>query len=105
MNKKGSFAVVLPCALLAAFLFGEMLVRASGHFDREGNFFVRSFQCYPYRIPLHDWNQSLNQYRTPKKNLQPMILYWVGLRGLKVNPQLGCISTIKMPYGRTIEKL
>jgi len=58
--------MMLLSTLLVAFLLGEMLVRLSGHFDKDGNFFVGSFQGYPYRVPLHSWEKKIDEYREIK---------------------------------------
>ncbi|MCX5679772.1 MAG: hypothetical protein NTZ95_03855 [Candidatus Omnitrophica bacterium] len=67
MDKKlQSLIVLLFCAMIVSFLIGEAIVRSIGHFDRDGNFFVYSFHTYPYRMPLHSWNEMINKYLKSK---------------------------------------
>lgn len=48
--------------LFIAFLIAEIIVRVAGHFDINGNFWVYSFRCYPYRIPYYEWIKTLDEY-------------------------------------------
>ncbi len=66
------------CALLGILLSGETLIRSFGHLDQDGNFWARSFQCYPYRIPLKTWHEKINQYQQSKNTsiLYDPLLGW-----------------------------
>ncbi|KPK98269.1 MAG: hypothetical protein AMJ95_04700 [Omnitrophica WOR_2 bacterium SM23_72] len=48
--------------LLATFIFAETAVRLCGHYDVDGDFFVRGFRVYPYHLPAHSLKEKIDRY-------------------------------------------
>ena len=65
MNKRVSNSgAMFFCSILVVFLLGEMMVRGFGHFDEDGNFFIHSLRCYPYRMPFKRLKTNIDHYIT-----------------------------------------
>ena len=58
--------VLLACSTVVALMVGEVAVRWCGHLDENGNFFVRSLRCHPYRLPVNTAEAQIAEYLASK---------------------------------------
>lgn len=70
MDKKSKSSIAMFFSVLfITLLLGETILRIVGRFDEDRGFWVRSFRCYPYRMPLHEWSKKIDQYLLSKSSI------------------------------------
>ena len=62
LKKWPSRIVLLICSTVLTLIIGEVAVRLCGHLDDNGNFFVRSLRCHPYRLPVNTSQAHIARY-------------------------------------------
>jgi hypothetical protein len=63
---------ILIASMLTASLAGELLIRAFGKYDADGNFFFGSFRLYPHRLPVKQMKEKVETYLSSGS---PLVVY------------------------------
>ncbi len=56
------FVVLFVFFCIFCFAVGELFVRVVGHYDIDGNFYIRNRVLKPYHLPVHSLKQEIDEY-------------------------------------------